>query len=54
MPVALVVRLPEVKDRLAALGADVSPTGPEQLGAMVRSERERYGKLIREAKITAN
>lgn len=46
--------LPEVKDRLAALGAEVSPTGPEQLGAMVRSERERYGKLIREAKITAN
>lgn len=46
--------LPEVKDRLAALGAEVSPTGPEQLGAMVRSERERYGKLIREAKIQAN
>ena len=46
--------LPEVKDRLAALGAEVSPTGPEQLGALVRSERERYGKLIREAKIKAN
>ena len=45
---------PEVKDRLAALGAEVSPTGPEQLGAMVRSERERYGKLIREANIKAN
>ena len=45
---------PEVRDRLAALGAEVSPTGPEQLGAMVRSERERYGKLIREAKIKAN
>jgi len=46
--------LPEVKDRLAALGAEVSPTGPEQLGALVRSERERYGKLIREANIKAN
>lgn len=45
---------PEVKDRLAALGAEVSPAGPEQLGAMVRSEYERYGKLIREAKIKAN
>lgn len=45
---------PEVRDRLAALGAEVSPTGPEQLGAMVRSERERYGKLIREANIKAN
>jgi tripartite-type tricarboxylate transporter receptor subunit TctC len=45
---------PEVKDRLAALGAEVSPSGPEQLGALVRSESERYGKLIREANIKAN
>jgi tripartite-type tricarboxylate transporter receptor subunit TctC len=45
---------PEVKERLAGLGAEVSPTGPEQLGALVRSERERYGKLIREANIKTN
>jgi tripartite-type tricarboxylate transporter receptor subunit TctC len=45
---------PEVKERLAPLGAEVSPSGPEQLGAMIRSERDRYGKLIREAKIKAN
>lgn len=45
---------PEVKERLAALGTQVSPSGPEQLGAIVRSEHERYGKLIREAKIKAN
>lgn len=46
--------LPDVKQRLAALGAEVSPAGPEPLGTFVRAERERYGKLIREAKITAN
>ena len=45
---------PDVKERLAALGAEVSPSGPEALGAMVRAERERYGRLIREAKIRAN
>lgn len=45
---------PAVKDRLAALGAVVSPTTPQELGAMVRSEHERYGKLIREANIKAN
>ena len=45
---------PDVKERLAALGAEVSPTGPAELGALVRSERERYGRLIREAKIKAN
>jgi tripartite-type tricarboxylate transporter receptor subunit TctC len=46
--------LPEIKERLAALGAEVSPTGPEPLGTLVRAERERYGRLIREAKIQAN
>jgi tripartite-type tricarboxylate transporter receptor subunit TctC len=45
---------PEVKERLAGLGAEVSSGPPEQLGAMVRAERERYGKLIRDAKIQAN
>jgi tripartite-type tricarboxylate transporter receptor subunit TctC len=44
----------EVKERLAALGAEVSPSSPGELGAMVRSEYQRYGKLIREAKIKAN
>lgn len=45
---------PEVKDRLAGLGAEVSPTGPGELGALVRMERDRYGKLIREAGIKVN
>ena len=45
---------PEVKDRLAGLGAVVSPTTPQQLGTLVKSEHERYGKLIREAKIKAD
>jgi tripartite-type tricarboxylate transporter receptor subunit TctC len=45
---------PEVKERLAGLGAEVSPTTPQELAALVRSEHERYGKLIREANIKAN
>jgi tripartite-type tricarboxylate transporter receptor subunit TctC len=45
---------PEVKERLAALGAEVSPSTPEQLAGLVRSERARYEKLIREADIKAN
>lgn len=48
------VAAPDVKERLAALGAEISPTGPEQLGAMVHAERERYARIIREAKIKAN
>lgn len=45
---------PEVRDRLVSLGAVVSPSSPQELGALVRLEHERYGKLIREADIKAN
>lgn len=44
----------DVKERLAALGAEVSPTEPAQLATLIRTEHERYGKLIREADIRAN
>jgi tripartite-type tricarboxylate transporter receptor subunit TctC len=42
---------PEVKDRLANLGAEISPTSPQELAALVKSEHERYAKLIEIAKI---
>lgn len=45
---------PDVRERLAALGAEVSPSSPEELGALVRTERARYDKLIRELNLKAN
>jgi len=45
---------PEVKERLAGLGAVASPTSSQELATLVRTEHERYGKLIREANIKAN
>jgi tripartite-type tricarboxylate transporter receptor subunit TctC len=45
---------PEVKERLAALGAEVAPSTPQELATLVRTEHGRYGKLIREANIQAN
>lgn len=45
---------PDVRERLANLGAIVSPSTPQQLGTLVRTEHERYGRLIREAGISAN
>lgn len=45
---------PDVKERLAGLGAEVSPSEPAELGTLIRTEYERYGKLIREAKIKAD
>jgi len=45
---------PEVKERLANLGAEVAPSTPQELAALVRTEHERYAKLVREAGIKAN
>lgn len=45
---------PEVKARLASLGAEVAPSTPQELATLVRTEHERYAKIVREADIKAN
>jgi tripartite-type tricarboxylate transporter receptor subunit TctC len=45
---------PEVRERFSSLGAVASPTSPQELAKLVRTEHERYGKLIREANIKAD
>ena len=42
------LRLPEVRERLAALGADGVGSTPEEFTAFVRAEHARWGKVIRE------
>ena len=46
--VAKVLRLPEVRERLAGLGADGVGSTPEEFAAFVRAEHARWGKVIRE------
>ena len=41
----------EVRDRLASAGGEVLPGSTEQFAALIRSERLRYEKLVREANI---
>ena len=41
----------EVRERMAAVGGDVIPASVEQLAAMIHSERARYEKIVRDAKI---
>jgi tripartite-type tricarboxylate transporter receptor subunit TctC len=48
---ALVLRLPEVKERFLASGVEAVGSTPEAFGALVRSEMTRLGKLIRDAGI---
>lgn len=49
--IAKALAKPEVKERFAALGTDVAPMNPEQLGAFIRSEIDKWAKLTKEAGI---
>ena len=43
--------LPEVKERLASLGADIVATSPEQTSAFFKTELEKYSKVAKAANI---
>lgn len=45
------LQTPEVRERMAAVGGEVSPGSAEQFAALIKSERIRYDKLVREANI---
>ncbi|MGE0802869.1 MAG: Bug family tripartite tricarboxylate transporter substrate binding protein [Lautropia sp.] len=42
---------PETREKIAGLGAQVFVTSPEQFGALLRADAERFGKVIRTANI---
>ena len=42
---------PEVKERLAAEGADAAPGTPEELGRFIEAEMSRWGDLIRKTNL---
>jgi len=42
---------PEVKERFAAIGTDVAPMNPDQLGAFIKTEIAKWAKLTKEAGI---
>ncbi|MGH8622872.1 MAG: tripartite tricarboxylate transporter substrate binding protein [Burkholderiales bacterium] len=44
---------PEQKERFTGLGYEIAGGTPEQFGAWIRGETEKWGKLIREQRITA-
>lgn len=41
----------EVRDRMTAVGGEVLPGSADMFAALIRSERQRYEKLVREANI---
>jgi tripartite-type tricarboxylate transporter receptor subunit TctC len=43
--------LPDVKERIAAAGADVVGSSPDEFAAFIRNERAKYGRIVKEANI---
>ena len=48
---ARALRAPDVRERLAADGAEPSPSTPEQFGAYIKTEIDKWTKVIRSANI---
>jgi tripartite-type tricarboxylate transporter receptor subunit TctC len=46
-----VLKMPDVQERMAALGLDVAGGTPEAFGAFVRQDLARWGKVIKEANV---
>jgi tripartite-type tricarboxylate transporter receptor subunit TctC len=51
---ARIMALPDVGRRITDLGADVIASSPQEFAAYIRSEVERWGKVIKAANITVN
>jgi len=48
---ASAVTLPEMRERLTAIGADAAGSSPEELGAFIRSELANWARVIKESGI---
>jgi tripartite-type tricarboxylate transporter receptor subunit TctC len=49
-----ILKSPDMARRLGELGLDVSAMPPAELGALVRSDMARLGKIVKDSGATAN
>jgi tripartite-type tricarboxylate transporter receptor subunit TctC len=49
--VVKIVALPDVKERLTALSYELTPSTPAEFGALIKTEVEKWAKVIEDAKI---
>jgi tripartite-type tricarboxylate transporter receptor subunit TctC len=47
--VTAILATPEMKEKLISAGAEVRAQSPEQFGAFIRSERDRWAKVVKES-----
>lgn len=52
--VVRIMALPDVKRRMADMGADISANSPEEFAAQIKRETTRWAKVIKDANIPAN
>ena len=51
--IALVLAMPDVKEKLEVQGSFPAPNKPEEFDAIIKSDTERYGKILRDAGVAA-
>ena len=51
--IAKVVKIPEVRDRMHALGGEIVASSPADLGAWVREQSASWAKVVRASNIKA-
>ena len=49
-----VLGMPEVHDKLAALGFEIAPGTPQEFGALIRREMTKVAQVVTEAGIRAD
>jgi tripartite-type tricarboxylate transporter receptor subunit TctC len=52
--IAAVLAMADVKEKLEVQGSIPAPNSPEQFDAIIRSDTERYGKILRDAGVGTN
>jgi tripartite-type tricarboxylate transporter receptor subunit TctC len=48
-----IIALPDVRDKLAALGLDTTTDGPDAMGAIIKADIAKWAKVIKDANIKA-
>jgi len=48
-----ILALPDVRERFSGLGADPTPSTPEKFGAVMKTDAEKWGRIIRQAGVRA-
>ena len=52
--IAQVLKMPDVVEKLTTFGSIPAPNSPEQFDAIIKSDTERYGKVLTDAGVAAN